>query len=208
MKDEPPRIVVSIKAGEIPRYSASARPEMRLCAVAQRRPSTSRKASPQSPSARWMPCAIRSIALISLARPDRIPRPRRSRQNRVAARPSRRHHWHEYRVGRILSSGTVYAEPDAHADTYSFRCDVLDPAHQPEAFVAIDQGDVVRRALARMRDRRRVDRAEPGAQAPFETVAAGKGTDDAGVKHRPFRVPAPLIGQLTLFEVRLINRQR
>jgi hypothetical protein len=52
MKDEPPRIVVSTKAGEIPRYSASARPEVRVWAVAQSRPSTSRNASPQSPSAR------------------------------------------------------------------------------------------------------------------------------------------------------------
>ena len=37
---------MSIKAGEIPRYSARLRPEVRLCAVAQISPSTSRKPEP------------------------------------------------------------------------------------------------------------------------------------------------------------------
>ena len=52
IKEEPPRIVVSIKGGEMPRYSASDKPEVRLCAVAQSRPSMSRNPRPQSASAR------------------------------------------------------------------------------------------------------------------------------------------------------------
>ena len=51
-------------------------------------------------------------------------------------------------------------------------------------------------------------RAEPGADPPLETVAAGKRTDDAGIEDRLLSLRAPLVGQLTLVEVRLVDRQR
>ena len=60
------------------------------------------------------------------------------------------------------------AKLDPHADLDRLGGDVLDPAHQPEALVAIDQRDIVGRAFARMGDGRRIDRAEPGADPPFE----------------------------------------
>src|SRR5262249_51073689 len=99
-------------------------------------------------------------------------------------------------------------EADAHADPHRVGCNVFDPANQPKAFVAIDQRDVVGGALARMSDGRRIDGAEPGADPPFETVAAGERADDAGVEDGLLRLRAPLIGQLALFEVRLIDSER
>src|ERR1051326_6763842 len=52
MKDEPPRIVVSMNFGEMPRYSLRLRPEVRLCVVAHKRPSMSRTRMPASSAAR------------------------------------------------------------------------------------------------------------------------------------------------------------
>src|SRR5437763_800834 len=63
MKDEPPRIVESTKRGEMPRYSLSDKPEVRLCVLAQSSPSISRNLMPASSAARAMPCAIRSIGV-------------------------------------------------------------------------------------------------------------------------------------------------
>src|ERR1041384_6083201 len=63
MKDDPPMIVESMKAGEKPRYSARLSAEVRACVVAQISPSTSFRPSPQSSKARAMPCAIRSMTL-------------------------------------------------------------------------------------------------------------------------------------------------
>ena len=53
--------------GWMPRYSISEMIDMRCCVMAQNRPSTSFIVSPQSASAREMPCAHKSIGLISSA---------------------------------------------------------------------------------------------------------------------------------------------
>ena len=100
------------------------------------------------------------------------------------------------------------AEFDAHADLDCLGRNVLDPAHQPETFVQIDQRHVVGGAFARMGDRCRIDRAAPGADPPFEAVAAGIRADHPRIKHRPVRLRAPLIGQFVPFEICLVDRQR
>src|ERR1700737_3680936 len=177
MKDDPPRIVVSMNAGEIPRYSAKDKPEVRLCALAHSSPSKSLTRSPQSANAPWSP------------------------------RPSGGLYRPEDRVGRLVAAGAMDAELDPHADLDGLGGDVLDPAHQPEAFVAINEGHIVGCPLARVGDGRRVRRAEPGDGPPFEPIAAAKGTDHTRVEHHLLRLGAPLVGQLALFEVRLIDRQ-
>jgi hypothetical protein len=98
------------------------------------------------------------------------------------------------------------AKLDPHANLDRLGGDVLDSAHQPKAFVAINQCDVVGGTFARMGDGRRIDRAEPDADPPFEPIAAGERTNDAGVKYRPVRLRAPLVGQFALFEMRLVRR--
>src|SRR5215469_18087360 len=227
MKEEPPRIVVSMKVGEMPRYSASDRPEVRLCAVAHSRPSMSRSRRPQSASARWTPCAIRSIGLMSRATAPRsdsatpmiaaAPRcsPSITRPLPAPSLPPTRlrggvggGHRCEDGIGRLVTARTVDAEFDAHADLHRLGRDVLDPAHQPETLIAIDQRDIVGHAFARMHDGRRIDCAEPGAHPPFEPVAAGKRGNDTGIEHGLCRLGTPLVGQLALFEMRLIDRQR
>src|ERR1700756_2143640 len=152
MKDEPPRIVVSTKAGEMPRYSLNARPEVRLCVAAQRRPSTSRRWRPQSASARWMPCAIRSIGLISWATAPRSdsatptiaaePRCSPSITRPLPARPlppppppppaggggKGEGCRHEDGVRGLVAARAVHAELDAHANPHRLGRQSLDPA--------------------------------------------------------------------------------
>src|SRR5215208_4063116 len=102
----------------------------------------------------------------------------------------------------------MHAEMHALSDTHLFRRDVFDPAHQTEAFVAIDQRHIERLALRGVHDRRRVDGAEPFADAPFQPVAAGEWTQHARIKHRASRFRAELIGQLTAYEVILVCLER
>src|ERR1700726_4606276 len=209
MKDEPPRIVVSIKAGEMPRYSLNARPEVWLCVVAQIRPSTSRswRRNRQAPAGCLAP-SDRSGSSPWRLRPNRIRRCRRSRRSRAAARPSHRPQRREYRVGRLVAAGAMNTEPDPHADPHRRRRNVFDPAHQPKALVTINEGDIIGRAFAWKGYRRGINRPETRAHPPFQTVAAGEGADDAWVKHCPVRLRAPLVNQLAAFEARLVHRQR
>src|SRR5262249_12328173 len=73
----------------------------------------------------------------------------------------------------------VYALPDA----YPLPRDVFHPAHQAEAFVAIDQRNIERLALGGMHDRRGVDRSEPFTDAPLQPITASEGT-----KHARFHI--------------------
>ena len=146
-----------------------------------------------SPSATWprSDSATPTIAALPRFRPS-ITRPPPGR-TRDRAAPRRR---------------AMHAEADAHADLHLHRVDVLDPAHQAEAFVAVDQRDVVGLALGRMHDGGRVDRAEPLADPPFELAAAGERADHARVEHRLARLGAELIGELALLEVLEIGLER
>src|ERR1700726_1085278 len=209
MKDEPPRIVVSIKAGEMPRYSLNARPEVWLCVVAQIRPSTSRswRRNRQAPAGCLAP-SDRSGSSPWRRHPNRIRRCRRSRRSRAAARPSHRPQRREYRVERLVAAGAMNTEPDPHADPPRRRRNVFDPAHQPKALVTINEGDIIGRAFAGMGYRRRINRPETRAHPPFEPVAASEGADDARVEHRFPGLGAPLIGQLACFQMRLIECKR
>ena len=136
-------------------------------------------------------------------------RPRRSRPSRAGVRSiTRPPPRYEDRVWWIIPRRLMDAELDAHADPHLVGGNLLDPAHQPEPLVDIDQRDIVGRTFARMRDRCRIDRAEPGADPPFETVAAGIGADHARVKHRPTGFGAPLVGELAAVEMLLVDRQR
>jgi hypothetical protein len=83
------------------------------------------------------------------------------------------------------------AKLDPHADLDRLGGDVLDPTHQPKALVAINEGDIVGGTFARMRHRCRIDRAEPGADPPFEPIAAAKRTNDAGVIQPSAPSPVP-----------------
>src|SRR5262245_20737546 len=172
-KDDPPTIVDPSKRGSMPRYSASAKTDSRLCAVAQKRPSTSLRLSPQSSSARVVPCAIRSITDMPSATWPRSD----SATPTIAAAARLRpcissliviQNWH----GRFLAIGTVCAKFNAHPDANLPRGDALDPAHQPEALVTVDQGNVVGGTFRRMLDRGRVDRAQALAHTPFEPIAS------------------------------------
>ena len=102
----------------------------------------------------------------------------------------------------------MYTKPHPHADLHRVRRNTLDPAHHPETFVDINQGDIVRRAFSWMGDRRGINRPETRAHPPFETVAATEGADDARVEHRFSGLGAPLVSQFTRFQVRLIERKR
>src|SRR6185436_4031341 len=84
----------------------------------------------------------------------------------------------------------------------------LDAAHQAEALVAVDQRDVERLPFRRMHGGGRIDGAAPLADAPFELVAAGVRTEHAREKHRAVRRRAELIGKLTVFQVRVVGRER
>src|SRR5262245_62105260 len=79
---------------------------------------------------------------------------------------------------RQADDAEAHALPDAHL----FGRDVLHPAHQAEAFIAVDQRHVERLALRRMHDGRGVDRSQPLADPPFQPRAAGERTDDAGIE--------------------------
>src|SRR5438046_8521527 len=102
----------------------------------------------------------------------------------------------------------MHAEAHAHADRDLYRVDLLDPAHHAEALVAIDQRDIVGRALRWVRDGRRVDRAEPRGDPPFEIGAAAVRTDEPRVEDGTPRRRAPLIGQLALVEIGLIKDRK
>ena len=97
-----------------------------------------------------MPCAIRSIGFMSCGDLAEIAfgdaDDRRAAALQTAHQPLL--HRREHRIGRLVARRPVHAEADPHADPAPPRVDVLDPAHQPEALVAIDQGDVVGLALA------------------------------------------------------------
>src|SRR5262249_16301170 len=98
----------------------------------------------------------------------------------------------------------AYALPDA----YLLRRDVFHPAHQAEAFVAIDQRNIERLALDGMHDRRGVDRSEPFTDAPFQPITASERTKNARVKDGASRLGAELIGQLTAREMIEIGLER
>src|SRR6266852_3356582 len=102
----------------------------------------------------------------------------------------------------------MHAEAHALADANLLRRDVFDPAHQTEAFVAIDQSDIERLALRGVHDRCRIDGAEPFADAPFELVAAGEWAKDPRIKHRASRLATELIGQLIAREMILVGFER
>src|SRR6516164_6076555 len=91
----------------------------------------------------------------------------------------------------------AYPLPDADL----VRRDVFHPAHQAEAFVAIDQRNIERLAFDGMHDRRRVDRSEPLADAPFQPVTTGEGTKHARVEYGASRLGAELVGQLAAREM-------
>src|SRR5262249_4073251 len=93
-------------------------------------------------------------------------------------------------------------------DAYLLRRDVFHPAHQAEAFVAIDQRNIERLALDGMHDRRGVDCSEPFTDAPFQPITASEGTKHARVKDGPSRLGAELIGQLTAREMIEIGLER
>ena len=80
-------------------------------------PSTSFRVRPQSSSARWMPCAIRSIRTCR-RRPgrDRIRRRRRSRRCRASSRSSRALRRREDGIGRLVAAGAMDAEAHPQAD--------------------------------------------------------------------------------------------
>src|SRR5262249_47626901 len=88
------------------------------------------------------------------------------------------------------------AKADALPDAYRVGRDVLDAAHQAEAFIAVDQRYVEGLALRRVHDGRRIDGAEPLADAPFQLVAAREGTDHARIEHGTAGFRTELIGKL------------
>src|SRR4051812_30708936 len=95
----------------------------------------------------------------------------------------------------------MHTETHALSDAHLLRRDVFDPAHQAEAFDAIDQGDVERLALRGMHHGGRIDGAQPFADAPFQLVATGEGTEYARKKYRTPRFAAELIGQFIAGEM-------
>src|SRR5262245_27437653 len=128
----------------MPRYSAKPNTDSRLCAVAQNKPSTSLRLSPQSSSARLVPCAIRSITDMPSATWPRSDSATPTIAAAARLRPciSRLHgieNWHR----RLLAVRTVRAKLHAHTDANLLRGDALNPAHQPEALVAVDERNVI-----------------------------------------------------------------
>jgi hypothetical protein len=89
----------------------------------------------------------------------------------------------------------------AHSDPRLVGRDLFDPTHQPEAFVAIDQGHIVGRALRRMHNGRGVNGPDPCADPPFQLVAAREWTQHPGKKHGSPRREAELIGELASLEM-------
>ena len=104
---------------------------------------------PQSSSARWMPCAIRSMTDMPSAT---WPRSDSATPTIAAlARFKTVHHSglrrHEHGHRRLLAAGTMHAKAHAHGRCLPARSDVLDAAHQPEALVAVDRGPRCRARL-------------------------------------------------------------
>ena len=182
---------------------------MRCCVIAQNSPSTSFSVSPQSASARVNALraqihrahAVGDLAEIGFGDAD---------DRRCAALQAVHHAASGVNTGIGASSppGSVHAEFHPHADLHLLGRDILDAAHQAEAFVAVDQRDVERRAFGRMHDGGRIDRAAPLADAPFELVAAGERAEHAREEHRAVRLRAELVGKLAFFEVRNVGRER
>src|SRR5262245_50205599 len=102
----------------------------------------------------------------------------------------------------------MHPEADALADLHLHRIDALHTAHQPEAFVAVDECDIEGRALGGMHDGGGVHGAGPLTDAPFQVGAAGKRAKQAGVEHRLARFGAILVGEFALFEVGEISVER
>src|SRR5436853_4843869 len=98
----------------------------------------------------------------------------------------------------------MHTEAHALSDPHLFRCDVFDPAHQTEAFVAVDQSHIEWLALRRVHDRCGIDGAEPLADAPFQSVATGEWAKDAGIEYCTSRFTAELVGQLAAREMILV----
>src|SRR5262249_8537457 len=112
--------------GLTPRYSASARTEMRLWAVAENRPSTSFKLRPQSSSARLAPCAIRSMTDIPSGTSPRSD----SATPTIAALPRLSPsitplHGNKDGLWRLLAARLMHAKVYALPDAYLLRRDVL-----------------------------------------------------------------------------------
>src|SRR5262245_19079104 len=95
----------------------------------------------------------------------------------------------------------MHAETHALADLHLLRRNFLNPTHQAEALIAVDQRNVEGLTLGRMHDRRGVHRSKPLTDAPFEPIAAGKGTKQARIEDDSSRFGAELIGQLAALEV-------
>ena len=110
--------------------------------------------------------------------------------------------------GSSSPPGRMHAQAHALADLDLVGGDVLDPAHQAEALVAVDQRHVEGLAFARMHDGRRVDGAEALAHPPLELVAAGEGAHHARIEHRLAGLGAELIGELALLQVLHVDRVR
>src|SRR3974390_513125 len=102
----------------------------------------------------------------------------------------------------------MHAKAHALSDAHLVRRDVFHPAHEAEAFVAVDQRNIERLALDGMHDRGGVDRSQPLADAPFQPVAAGEGTKHARVEDRTSRLGAELIGKLAAVEMIEIGLER
>jgi len=81
----------------------------------------------------------------------------------------------------------------AHSDPHLVGRDLFNPTHHPEAFVAIDQGEIVGRALRRMHNSRSVNGPDPCADPPFQPVAAREWTQHPGkaAPRKPSRVQVP-----------------
>src|SRR5262249_33862181 len=90
----------------------------------------------------------------------------------------------------FLAARLMHAKAYALPDAYLLRRDVFHPAHQAEAFVAIDQRNIERHALDGMHDRRGVDRSEPFTDAPFQPITASEVTKHARVKDGASRLGA------------------
>jgi len=108
----------------------------------------------------------------------------------------------------VLRLGEMSRPREAQSDPHLVGRDLLDPAHHPEAFLTVDQRHIVGRALRRMHNGRSVDGPDPCADAPFQPVAAGEGTQHAGEKHRSPRREAELIGELAALEMIEVDPER
>src|SRR5262249_48891883 len=109
---------------------------------------------------------------------------------------------------RLPAARRMHAKAHALPDAYLLRRDAFHPAHQAEAFVAIDQRNIERLALHGMHDRRGIDRSEPLADAPFQPVTASERTEHTRVEDGSIRLGAELIGQLTAREMIEIGLER